>query len=420
MIPKIIHYCWFGENPLPEKYKGYIDEWKLLHQDWEIKVWDERTISFDTPYLITAAKNKNWANISNLVRLQALDREGGIYLDTDIKLIKPLNDLCNNECFLGFEAGGDNTNSLFVNNAVLGSIKGHPFIKKSIKFLSENFDGTEKANESSPVMTTQILKNFYNLHKYGEQLLADGIKIFPKEYFYPIPWYLAKQNESYQEYITADTYAVHMWGRTWFTKEMMLEMIDELQSWGQDQKLLISGLNTDIETYKCRAEEAVKQQQQDLQIHTNLAAEYLATIEAQKMQLQQQEAAYLATIEMQKMQLQQQEIEIFQFARKLDFSEEKQKALEMQLSERNNSIRQLNTSIHLINKSYLRMEGKIAALHEEIKNLQSDRDKFEEQAASYYKEVLSYQASIEWYKRTYDNRKIVGIVKDKVLKIFNK
>lgn len=102
MIPKIIHYCWFGRNPLPDEYVEYINNWKRLNPDFEIIRWDEDNFPIDLcDYSREAYQMKEWAFVSDVCRLYALLKFGGIYLDTDMQLLKPLNSLLCNNSFLG-------------------------------------------------------------------------------------------------------------------------------------------------------------------------------------------------------------------------------------------------------------------------------------------------------------------------------
>src|SRR5690349_18123211 len=158
MLPKVIHYCWFGESDIPEDYKKIITEWEVLHPGWTIKRWDESNTPMSLPYIKKAREHNNWANISNYARLYALGREGGIYLDTDMKVLKPLDELLSNDCFLGFESGNDGSNDFWVNNAIMGATAGHPFVSECEQCILEQFDGTEQANLSSPQLVTAVLK----------------------------------------------------------------------------------------------------------------------------------------------------------------------------------------------------------------------------------------------------------------------
>ena len=251
MIPKIIHYCWFGGAEIPGEYAGYISEWQQLHPEWEIKRWDESNIPNNFEYLKSALAGEFFANMSNFTRLYALKEFGGIYLDVDFKLLKPLDTLLNNACFFGFEEGDENKTTFWVNNAVCGAEKGHDFIQACFEELVASFNGTEQANLSSPHLTTNLLVKKRNLQKYGQQLLGD-ITLFAKEVFYPIPWNLAKQVKNYTEHLHANTIAVHMWGRTWFSKEMMLRMIDDLQAWTIEQDKCIQELKQELENERSK------------------------------------------------------------------------------------------------------------------------------------------------------------------------
>jgi len=246
MIPKIIHYCWFGNNPLPEEYKSYIEDWKKLHPDWEIKQWDETNSPLYFPYIENALAGNFFSNISNFIRLYALYEFGGVYLDTDVKLLKSLEELRQYACFLGFEEGSVDNDTFWVNNAICGAESHHPFIKECFDALLDMYDGTEQSNLSGPQLTTKMLIEKRGLKVYGHQLLMD-VMLFPKEFFYPIPWYQAKNTQKYTEFISEETLAVHMWSRSWFTRDMLLKMVDDLQIWSADQTKYISDLKNGLE-----------------------------------------------------------------------------------------------------------------------------------------------------------------------------
>lgn len=110
-------------SEIPKQYFEFIEEWKILNPEFILKRWDETISPMDNAYVIEARKNNNWANISNYIRFYALLQHGGIYLDTDIKLLKPLDELLLNKCFFGFEEGDEVGSTLFVNNAIMGAEK---------------------------------------------------------------------------------------------------------------------------------------------------------------------------------------------------------------------------------------------------------------------------------------------------------
>ena len=245
MIPKIIHYCWFGGSEIPNEYKVYIDDWKELHPDWEIKRWDETNSPMDLSYMQNALDKKNWANMSNLTRIWAIEKDGGIYLDTDMKLLQTLDRLLEKNCFFGFEEGNINKEIFWVNNAIFGATKGNDFIRLCYNFILGNFDGLESANESSPKMITHLLKKEKGLSKYGEQLL-DDIYLYPTESFYPISYDESFKLNNFIDYISESTIAIHMWGRSWMSKEVLIAFIDELQRIRNENNLTIFELTSKL------------------------------------------------------------------------------------------------------------------------------------------------------------------------------
>ena len=104
MIPKKIHYCWFGGNPLPEDAQKYLESWKKFCPDYEIIRWDEKNFDINQlPYVQEAFKAKKWAFITDYVRLYALYNYGGIYMDTDVEVLKSLDSFLELKAFSGFE-----------------------------------------------------------------------------------------------------------------------------------------------------------------------------------------------------------------------------------------------------------------------------------------------------------------------------
>lgn len=210
MIPKIIHYCWFGKKPIPDVFANYIQGWKLLLPDYEFMLWNEDNSPLQLPYLATALAYQKWANASNLIRLWALHQHGGIYLDTDVELIKNLDPILNNHCFFGKEMG---QKRIYVNNAVMGAEPGHWFIKKCWISLLYHFDGTEKANLSSPVLTTRLLEEIDRIVNDEAQRIED-IHLFPSSVFHPRSWFDPDPAE-----IKADTLGIHHYAKTWADEE---------------------------------------------------------------------------------------------------------------------------------------------------------------------------------------------------------
>ena len=104
MIPKKIHYCWFGKNPLPADVKKCIESWKKYCPDYEIIEWNESNFDItQNPFMKAAYENKAWAFVSDYARLKVVYDNGGIYLDTDVELLKSLDSLLENPCYLAIQ-----------------------------------------------------------------------------------------------------------------------------------------------------------------------------------------------------------------------------------------------------------------------------------------------------------------------------
>jgi len=205
MIPKKIHYCWFGGEEEPEMVKRCLDSWDIILEDYTIKKWDESNIPKGINYLDNALKHKKYSNMSNYIRLYATYTEGGIYLDTDIEMLRTFEPLLKESCFVGYESSSS------LNSAVLGSKKELPFLKELLSTLVSIHNGTEQSYLSGPVLLTKYLhskgyckpKNLPYMHK--------NILICPQSYFYPYSW-----NEPfYQECVKDDTYCIHRWTKLW-------------------------------------------------------------------------------------------------------------------------------------------------------------------------------------------------------------
>ena len=200
-IPKIIHYCWFGDKVIPLKFQKFIDRWKNLLPAYEFIFWQNESLPKDYEYVQAAFKNKKWVNLSNFIRLYSLKMYGGIYLDVDMEIIKPFDKLLNNLSFLGIES--IKNDEIMLNNAIFGAIKDHAFVNECLNHLLNNYKGMEIENITGPVLTTLMYK------KYKNQL-SKTITIYPQEYFYPSNWETPTKIN-----ITSNTYTIHHWEASW-------------------------------------------------------------------------------------------------------------------------------------------------------------------------------------------------------------
>ena len=208
MIPKIIHYCWFGGKKLPNDVMHYIDCWRRYCPDYQIIEWNEENFDIKRcSYVKEAYEAKKWAFVADYVRLYVLYNYGGIYMDTDVEVVKSFDDLLDCQAFMCFE------NEKFVSIGTLGAIKGSGLVKELLesydirRFYLE--DGSYDVTTNLHVVTS-ILSEKYNLKLNGkQQVLKEKICIFPMEYFIaksqPLGWIQADEN----------TYAIHHYSGSW-------------------------------------------------------------------------------------------------------------------------------------------------------------------------------------------------------------
>lgn len=202
MIPKKLHYCWFGENPLPPIAEACISTWKDNLHNYDFHKWSESNLESNSPVVIDALSDKMWAFAADYVRLHALYNHGGVYLDTDMELIKPLDDnLMLNKCFLGEESEG------VVSGGIIAAEKSCEFIKLCIEEM-ERLHSIGQKYTTIPKIITSVYKK-----------IDDSIKptVYSKEFFYPYNPYDNSQpiKQLMHKNIKNNTYAIHHWEKSW-------------------------------------------------------------------------------------------------------------------------------------------------------------------------------------------------------------
>lgn len=183
MIPKIIHYCWFGPEDIPLNYKVNIENWKKICPDWDFILWNESNFDVNkNSFCRSAYEHNKFAFVSDYARVCILKNYGGIYLDVDVELKHPLDFFLNLEAFSCFECVG-----ISFNSGVWGSVKSHSLLTNLLNYYDHN-----KYNENEEIPNTFIITNFlkekFNIDVYNNvtQLGTDGsfsIKIFSSDFF---------------------------------------------------------------------------------------------------------------------------------------------------------------------------------------------------------------------------------------------
>ena len=183
-IPKVLHYIWFGNNELPLEFRNNLITWKKFNPDYEIIRWDESNYDVsNSTFVKEAYKANKWSHASNYVRLDILYKYGGIYMDTDVEVIKNLDCLLNDECF--FCLGNQDSIN---NGSGLGSVKEHPVIKEMMEaFENVHFDVAKGG------VGMRAAHNFINpvMRRHGFKLenryqRIDGVVLYPKEVMSPL------------------------------------------------------------------------------------------------------------------------------------------------------------------------------------------------------------------------------------------
>jgi len=208
-IPKIIHYCWFGGSKKTDLAEGCIKSWREKLPDYKIIEWNEDNFDISmNSYVEEAYKNKKYAFVSDYVRLYALYNYGGIYMDTDVQVIKKFDDLLLNEGFMGFE------DKELISTAVIGASKGNQLIKEWMEtYKNRHFFEKGKMNTITNVrvITNFLLDCGLKQNNTIQTIEKGNFIIYPIEYFSPLK--LGKKEPN----ITSNSITIHWFEGTWLS-----------------------------------------------------------------------------------------------------------------------------------------------------------------------------------------------------------
>lgn len=196
--------------------KKCLKSWKKHLKEYEIIRWDESNSSMDHPFIKLAYSQKKWAFVSDYVRLDILNKFGGIYLDIDMLLLKPLDDLLIHSCFLGAE------DSDYISCGIIGTVKENEFIGDCL--LRYNEFTLEKEMEwnrlAIPKIVTQCFRKKYKyFNSFDIQIQKNEVIIYPSDYFYPLSYRERLESKNFQAYIKQTSYAVHLWDGSWINND---------------------------------------------------------------------------------------------------------------------------------------------------------------------------------------------------------
>lgn len=215
MIPKIIHYCWFGRNPLPSSAKRCIASWKKYLPDYEIKEWNEDNFDVNCiPYTRDAYTAKKYAFVSDYARFWVLYHYGGVYFDTDVEVIRPMDEFIAKGPFMGWEKPGSTGAYSIAPGLGLAANKEQPLYQEILHgFEHLNFydENGERNNYSMIPLVTDLLTQ-KGLKKDGSMQVIDDVILYPSEFLCPMEYFTGKVT------ITDNTYAIHWYSMTWLPK----------------------------------------------------------------------------------------------------------------------------------------------------------------------------------------------------------
>ena len=207
MIPKIIHYCWFGRGEMPQLAKDCIASWHKYMPDWEYKLWNEDNFDVASiPYTKEAYEAKKYAFVTDYVRLWALKNEGGVYMDTDVEILKPLDDLLQLSAFTGYEG----SKRMPPVTGIMASVANGKWVKEQLdSYIGSHFihgDGSLDLTTNTQRISKIMRENGF--HQDGKYHVYEDLHVFPATYFCP-------QQTSGEYLISENTYCDHHFMGSW-------------------------------------------------------------------------------------------------------------------------------------------------------------------------------------------------------------
>lgn len=216
MIPKTIHYCWFGRNPLPASAQRCIASWRKYLPDYEIKEWNEDNIDVNgIPYTSDAYAAKKYAFVSDYARFKILYELGGVYFDTDVEVIRPMDDIISKSAFMGWETANNQGIQKVAPGLCLGAPKGLPLYQeiltayKNLSFYLE--DGRYNPYSMIPLVTDILLQ--HGMKNDGTTQYVANTTIYAADYFCPMDALTGKMTK------TPNTRSIHWYNMSWLDKK---------------------------------------------------------------------------------------------------------------------------------------------------------------------------------------------------------
>ena len=212
MIPKLIHYCWFGPQPLPAATQQYIASWRQFLPDYQIQLWNEHNFDYQAnAYTRSAYAAGKYAFVADVCRIQALYQHGGIYLDTDVQMIASFDPFLHHHCFTGFEQGMNPYTRELTSNPQAG-VMGCEAGSILMQDIWQQYQNLE-FNPQQLITINQLFKQIYQKHGIilndQRQEIPGYVCVYPSDYF------MAKNAYTHELNRTANTVCIHHYDGTW-------------------------------------------------------------------------------------------------------------------------------------------------------------------------------------------------------------
>lgn len=208
-IPRIIHRIWLGGEEMPAEYVAFGETWRRHHPDWEFRTWTDS----DLPTLThpdAFERCRNFGEASDVLRYEVLHQFGGVYVDTDVECLQPIDQLIERvSAFAGYARPN------VVGSAIVGAVPGHPAITKTLEVVCEGAGSGPQVQATGPVALTGVLEE------------ADDVELFDRATFYPLDYWQIPFSDMGRADL-GESYAIHHWHATWQTRENLMLRTREL------------------------------------------------------------------------------------------------------------------------------------------------------------------------------------------------
>lgn len=222
MIEKVIHYCWFGGNPLTEDAKKCIASWEKYCPDYEIKEWNEKNFDVNVcAYTKEAYSREKWAFVSDYARVWILFNYGGLYFDTDVELINPIDDIVERGPFMGFENSIDLSSKSITSGGInlglgIGSDKNNPIYKHILDYYNkQHFIDANGDNDITTIVdrVSKIMDDYPKMRYENIAVVIEGIFVYKNDFFCPINYQTGVLT------ITDNTRSIHHYTASWQSED---------------------------------------------------------------------------------------------------------------------------------------------------------------------------------------------------------